>query len=288
MQKKINHQLLRVLAFIPPLQLEGVTLKLQHMHLGQWSYDSGHNVGIHRHDEAQIEYILSGEFSFQGNGLQLRFRAGDGNLIPPDLLHSWRCVKSGQMLGIHISVEGKQKEEFLQLWKKNNSQGMKRVHSKELERLMVELLKMASLREIWGVERLANMVYNWLAAFFASSLSLDSWQPVGRLTDNRDEYSWLICKRAMDFIQLNSTNPIQLNDVARHVGISSRHLNRLFCKHYQGSIKQRLVRIRLELACGLLAEGRPIKDVAYSCGFQSASYFTSCFKKTYGYPPRKT
>ncbi len=46
--------------------------------------------------------------------------------------------------------------------------------------------------------------------------------------------------------------------------------------------------IRMEKACSLLREGNlSVTEIAEQSGFQTASYFITSFKKTFGTTPRK-
>ena len=75
--------------------------------------------------------------------------------------------------------------------------------------------------------------------------------------------------------------------LAAECGCSPNHLSMLF--HHEVGVKfsDYLKRIRLDLAKSLLEKSTlSIMDVAYSCGFNSASYFTKVFTQAYGTSPR--
>jgi AraC-like DNA-binding protein len=76
--------------------------------------------------------------------------------------------------------------------------------------------------------------------------------------------------------------------VARHVGLSQRHLNRLFAED-GWTVTRWIWEQRLALACRLLTDPRhrrlAIADIAQRCGFASAAHFTAAFKSRYGLTP---
>ena len=52
-------------------------------------------------------------------------------------------------------------------------------------------------------------------------------------------------------------------------------------------ISEHLVRIRVEKACELLRKsGMSVSDIAESCGFQTAKYFITVFKRSMGMTPK--
>ena len=91
---------------------------------------------------------------------------------------------------------------------------------------------------------------------------------------------------ARSFIDDHLTDPqLCAADVAAGVGISERHLSRVFADAGTSVPRQILAR-RLDLAHALLATGRGERtvDVAARCGFTSASYFSQSFRRRFGRP----
>ncbi len=76
--------------------------------------------------------------------------------------------------------------------------------------------------------------------------------------------------------------------VARNVGLSPRHLNRLFAQD-GWTVTRWIWEQRLALGYRLLADPArrrlAIGDIAQRCGFASAAHFTSAFKLRYGMTP---
>ncbi len=78
---------------------------------------------------------------------------------------------------------------------------------------------------------------------------------------------------------------LQAAEVAQAVGISERHLRRLFAAQ-DGTLADHLMARRLDLAHRLLREaaqrGATVAEIAYRCGFASAAHFARCFKLRFG------
>lgn len=92
-------------------------------------------------------------------------------------------------------------------------------------------------------------------------------------------------KAVRDLIDGNFADREVLQTKLGAVGVSRRHLTKLFEKQYDMSPEQYMTRVRLQQAKGLLAEGRKITDVAFAVGMDSAAAFTVFFKKHTGVPP---
>ena len=95
--------------------------------------------------------------------------------------------------------------------------------------------------------------------------------------------------QAQDYIDENLSN-ITLNSqqIALHVGLSQRHLNRLFKEHTGMTISQCIQNHRLEKARLLLdSPGILIRDVARYCGFNQPSHFSAWFTRQLNQSPQE-
>ena len=92
--------------------------------------------------------------------------------------------------------------------------------------------------------------------------------------------------KALSFIRQNAAQPIQVNDVARHAGVSRRILELRFMQHLKRSPAMEIRRSHLERAKRLLAETEmPIPNVAEAAGFGSPEYLAYAFKLDTGLSP---
>ena len=72
---------------------------------------------------------------------------------------------------------------------------------------------------------------------------------------------------------------------AKALFISERSLQRRFKASYGKTFKEYLNQYRLEHAVKKLLAGDKVSNVAFSCGYNDASYFSQRFKHHYGVPP---
>ncbi len=92
---------------------------------------------------------------------------------------------------------------------------------------------------------------------------------------------------AVSLMEANIEEPMTLSELAYHIGLSRRQLERLF-KKYLGCVPTRYyLELRLERARQLLLQtSMPVVDIALACGFISAPHFSKCYRDVYGLPPR--
>jgi LacI family transcriptional regulator len=93
---------------------------------------------------------------------------------------------------------------------------------------------------------------------------------------------------ALQFIQSRFTDPIQVQDVAQHVGLSRRMLERRFLICLKSSPAKEIWKARLTKAKGLLQNSTClIAEVAKESGFASLEYFRTFFRSKTGLTPKK-
>lgn len=95
-------------------------------------------------------------------------------------------------------------------------------------------------------------------------------------------------RSALTYLRQNLTQPITLDEVARHVGMSKYHLSRQFKLYTGQTIMQALNLMRCTQARQLLREGSSVSAAAAACGFENLSYFSRTYKRYMGQPASQT
>jgi transcriptional regulator GlxA family with amidase domain len=93
---------------------------------------------------------------------------------------------------------------------------------------------------------------------------------------------------ALTLLQRRHTEPVDAASLAKAVGISARHLQRLFLSQLGTTLERHLFALRLDHARQLLHQSTlPVLDVALASGFLSASHFSRVYKARFGVSPRR-
>ena len=79
--------------------------------------------------------------------------------------------------------------------------------------------------------------------------------------------------------------PATIKDIAKHAGMTTSYLCRLFKRECGITVNARLTQLRIEKSKALLSEGVPIAETARRCGFSDQSYFTKVFRQLEGTTP---
>ena len=91
---------------------------------------------------------------------------------------------------------------------------------------------------------------------------------------------------ALELMSNRLDEPLDRAAVARHVGLSTRQLDRLFARHLGKSFAAHYRSLRLESARELLRHSTlTISEIAIACGFANASHFSRSYKDEFGLTP---
>ncbi|WP_235879553.1 AraC family transcriptional regulator [Robertmurraya siralis] len=102
-----------------------------------------------------------------------------------------------------------------------------------------------------------------------------------------DDQSWMSVWKMTGFIHQHYDNKLTLDDIAASGSVCRSRCCELFSKYIGQSPNTYLVRYRIKKSCEMLLEtNRTISEIAFVCGFKSASYFSYVFRKETGLTPQ--
>lgn len=111
-------------------------------------------------------------------------------------------------------------------------------------------------------------------------------QPKGKAQGN--DFLEDTLRKAIHLMEETIENPLSMRDLANEIGVSSRHLERLFRTELESSPAKFYKEIRVKRAWLLIVETRmTLLEVAIACGFSSASSLSKPFKRIYGKTPKQ-
>lgn len=92
--------------------------------------------------------------------------------------------------------------------------------------------------------------------------------------------------RAVSFIEERLDQPLDVKEVAAHIGFSEYYFHRMFLSVLGESVAEYVRKRRLSVAARRMLDGRhKLIEIALACGYDSQEAFTRAFKAMFGMTP---
>lgn len=236
----------------------------------EWSYAPGAHLQKHAHPLSGFCVVLEGSYREAFASRTRECQTGDLVFHPPGEVHSDQhldCVV--RLLCVELSSE---RGDAL----------------RDGGHLLDEPTEFRNGEPTWLAARLAREFRN---GDFSSELALEGLAlELVALTSRdsrrttRDAPSWL--RRAVEFLREGRTQGLDMEGIARQVGVHPVHLARTFRRHY-GCTPADFVRgLKVDDARRRLATTQdPLGTIALDAGFSDQSHFSRVFREKTGFSP---
>lgn len=263
---------------------DGTVIRIELYHLKQ--AEPGSEMGWHRHPFTELTWVEGGPITYEHDEQSITLRDGEYFLMPPFTPHRWRTFTEstalhGFMLTL-IPTTDRQDSLVPYLPAATAHLGYHLPCDPAAAAALEQAEEQAIRDDDLGTEAAAGYMRAGLARLFrriveaivADTASAQRARPPAAL------------EQAAAFIAANLAKPLDASAVARHVQLSTRHLDRLFHDAFDMPTAAFLLHTRLERARYLLDDSDlSIKQIARACGFADPNYFSRIFRQRHGQSP---
>ena len=241
---------------------------------------------IHDHPVFEAHFILNGQYVLQANDQKIILGSNTGCIIKPNVFHSilpmdpvtikfcfkFFIVKPSPLLS-HI-MKSRKWEKGIFIYDQT---------TKEIEYLN-EILMEFEHRDIGYKTSIENLFSQLLLTITRKIMDTQRTKEDQELT----AYEVLV-NEIDEFLYKNYMKDISLADMARHMDISERQVNRLMLKVYGSSFKRKVIQIRLTAAKNMLLQNSDmtVAQIAEAVGYNDPYYFSRVFKNSTGKSPEE-
>lgn len=140
---------------------------------------------------------------------------------------------------------------------------------------------------IWTIGReLGRDVAEALAQWFVRERVGEPELGAGTELDQPTRTEQPALAEAVDLMFANIEEPLSGDDIAGHVNLSRRQLERLFRKYLDTVPSRYYLKIRLDKARELVRNsGLSLTEIAMACGFSSGAHFSTTYRNAFGLTP---
>lgn len=246
-------------------------------------YQSGHkssclpgwHTKLSTYDHYIIHYILDGKGIYHSPSKAYPIKKGDLFLIrPSDSIH-YQADVSDPWTYYWVGFHGHETSNILKLCGFSDTS---LVRSYNYDRKLEDIMQKLAYPEYHMISREYELLGS-LYQMFSLLIHTHVHQPISKA----EQYLNL----SLEYIQQKySYSSLRVGDIAAYVGIDRTYLYRIFYDAFQQSVQDFILDLRLKKARSLLKHSdTSISLIAFSCGFENQSYFSTTFKRHFQQTP---
>jgi len=264
----------------PAISTLGIQINQPGFRFGNHVYD----------DQVEIVYVIHGG-SYVGIGRQyIRVKKNDCLIIFPKVTHNYFLRENESCkiidlvfrpgdLSVFTSLDLKQNMRFLYELKEPQIDYLRFLDNGEIK---------TSLEHILFQQEHPSQQSNMLKKIYFCELYLLISKVIAETRDDLGKPKNRYVTLGLDYLANFYSTQLTVEDIASQVGISSRHFSRLFVQELGITVPDYLSILRIKKAKDLLQNSEmDITRIAYSLGFNSSQYFTTCFKRIEHLTPKE-
>ena len=246
---------------------------------GMENCEPGHPGGPGVRDHYLIHYILDGKGTFKLGEKVYTLEKGDGFLVCPQVLYSYRADENEPWSYAWVGFNGLKAEHYLKQANLEKENPVFRYNQddflKECFNKMLDSSKLKPERD--------TLLLSLLYLFLSKLIEHAGDRNIKSKTENGKEY---YLSKAIEYIEMNYSHNMTIAEVSSYVGINRKYMHFIF-KEYTGvSPQEFLINLRVGKACELMKSYMlSIGDVARSVGYEDQLQFSRAFKKVKGICP---
>ena len=233
----------------------------------------------HLHTSLEILYVLSGNATVMTSRSTIALDTEDFIVLNPWENHWLSTRKGTHTISFYISSD------FIQKHKIDTINCCSRLQPERAGYLVVMRGLLAALYRTIMDDPTENRLYAMSYLFRLAALLNQEFSAGSPLELKDSEIQRL--QNVLEYIAQHYTEPISLEDVAKHIFLSSGYISKKFQSHMGVSFSEYLRTLRLQRAAQLLSETKQsIGEIALNCGFSNLNTFILNFKNEFQCTPR--
>ena len=230
---------------------------------------------LHLHSHIEFTYIKKGKKNVYIDGNKYELNEGDCILMFPNVIHKYEKMpdRGLTILGIYpLFFSGNMQHTLTDYHAENPVIRKEQLHPDALFAIN------ALCRERYTKNE--NLCAAYLQVLLAQIL------PIIKLVKNSENFHLSLAQEAISYLSNQYQNPININQVAGHLGVNRFKLSRMFSGQLNTTFTHYLQELRIEHAKEeLLSTDISIVNVAFNCGFENQRTFNRDFRELVGITP---
>lgn len=241
-------------------------------------FKAGHKVPVHWHDYNEIEILAFGTLEHMLNNETYIMEEGDGYIASSCDFHGLRALSDVTLLNLSFKIGSVD-----ELISSSLGYGIGKFRCRLFE---TELCRVIELFE-YAISEKCEKSSDRFTSLMQKNIAEEIIITVLRASPNNLNVNTPpLIHRTIVEINTKFRQQVTLTSIAESLFVTPNYLGACFKKNMGMTFNHYLNLTRLRHACGLLCSTvRPVKEIAFECGFCSVEYFLYTFRKYLGMTP---
>ncbi len=229
-------------------------------------------------DSYILYYVYEGKGILEVGGEKFSVQKGQGFLIPRNVLSSFTADEEEPMKTVWVDFNGYLAEVYLLRAKLSEHSPIFTYDEDDFFLVKFKEMVKASKRRFNRYCTMMSILYQ----MFAKLLDIANSTEGGEIKDTTELY----LRRALEFIEMNYTTKLTIDNLSKHVGLDRKYLYSIFKKRVGESPQEYLINYRMDMAGRLLENSNlSVSNIARSVGYSNPFHFSKIFKNVKKVPP---
>ena len=228
--------------------------------------------------EFQVIYITRGEGVFESVNFRKKIKPGTIIILFPNVWHRYKPLRKTGWDEYWVGFNGYYPQQLLENKCLSPDRPVLNVgYNEELLKLFMQIYETIQIGRIGFQQIISSITVQILAHVYTATRT--------RVTEYKEIEKSI--QKARFFILNHLNDPLDPQKLARELNLGYSWFRRMFKQYIGLSPVQYQLQLRIQRACRLLTYStKSIKEIAYSLGFESCSYFSKTFKNKTGLTPQ--
>ncbi len=250
-------------------------------------HDTSFYFKAHQHTFFEAHFILDGSMVYDINGKKIVFESGHFIMIPSNTVHTQlSCSEDLVKLSLSFDIKQNPNDQLSQIMANDFARSSFIYEECTYEMILaIELICAQAKRKLsLAPYAIRNGIFTLISEIYYAVTQrqrIAAAREVDGVTDTR----YITAKK---FIDDNIFTKIKTEDVAAHVHLSAKQLNRIFLKYEDTTVFDYISNKKHVAAKELLlSTDLSLQEISEKLGFADEFYFNKCFAKKAGITPMK-
>lgn len=246
------------------------------------------NESWHSHSGTEIHFLIDGSIEFDFSSESHILNSGEMIIIPKSQIHRLLnpSNQNYRRYVLNVSAQANEHAEGQFLFE---SLSIDNPVIMKIPQNVIDMLQECQDESEQAIVGYVSMIkLTLLRILFTLVREIKHYPRTDEINITKRTFANQMAERIMNYVERNVCNNITVNDISEFMHMSSKHIQRLVQREYKCTVKELVVRFRLQMAKEYLKNTQmSVSEISEIMGFSSEQSFCRFFRNAEGQSPNR-